>query len=362
MADPPREETIPAIKACQESGIKIVMITGDHPITAKAIAKELGILEEGKFDEVMTGVELEKLSPQELAEKVERVAVYARVSPEHKLKIIAAWQSRGNVVAMTGDGVNDAPALKQASIGVSMGKDGTEVAKQASSMILADDNFATIVSAVEEGRAIFANLRRTIQYLLSGNLAEILIMHGAALAGWPSPLAPIHLLWINLVTDGFPSLALAAEPVPKHILKNKTPSSKTFFDKNFYHDLAFIGGISSVMALAVYGYTLHTSDAMTAKTYVFSLLVFEELLRALACRSEEKTFFQMGVFSNLYLLLAVLIPMCFQFFLHHSSYFLEIFKVKNLSWATCFIMIGLAMIPVTCIEVRKMVRQRKKKK
>lgn len=361
IADPPRKETIPAIKACKESGIKIVMITGDHPVTAKAIAKELGIVDEGSFDGVMTGAELEKFSPQELAEKVEKIAVYARVSPEHKLKIVSAWQSKGNVVAMTGDGVNDAPALKQASIGVSMGKGGTEVAKQASSMILADDNFATLVSAVEEGRAIFGNIRRTIQYLLSGNLAEILIMLGAAIAGWPAPLAPIHLLWINLVTDGFPSLALAAEPVPKDALKGKRPSAKSFFDKKFYKEMVFIGGIISIMALIIYWYLLKTTDKLTAKTHVFSFLVFAELFRSFSCRSEIKTFFQMGVSSNIYLLVAVGIPLSFQLYLHHSNLLLEVFKVKEIAWSECFLLLGLSLIPVTLLELRKLFKQKRNK-
>lgn len=360
IADPPREETIPAIKECKASGIKIVMITGDHPITAKAIAKELGIVEEGIFDGVMTGVELEKLSSNELAARVDKIAVYARVSPEHKLKIVDAWQSKGNVVAMTGDGVNDAPALKKASIGVSMGKGGTEVAKQASSMILTDDNFATIVSAVEEGRAIFGNIRRTIQYLLSGNLSEILIMLGAAIAGWPAPLAPIHLLWINLVTDGFPSLALAAEPVPKNVLQGKAPSSKNFFDKHFYKEMFFIGVITAFMSLALYGYFLKTSDELTARTYTFSFLVFAELFRSFACRSEDKTFFQMGAFSNIYHLVAVALPLLFQIWLHHSGTFQNVFKVKHLEWSDCLIMIGVTLIPVTFLEVRKLIKQQRK--
>lgn len=360
IADPPREETIPAIKECKASGIKIVMITGDHPITAKAIAKELGIVEEGIFDGVMTGVELEKLSPNELADRVDKIAVYARVSPEHKLKIVDAWQSKGNVVAMTGDGVNDAPALKKSSIGVSMGKGGTEVAKQASSMILTDDNFATIVSAVEEGRAIFGNIRRTIQYLLSGNLSEILIMLGAAIAGWPAPLAPIHLLWINLVTDGFPSLALAAEPVPKNVLQGKAPSSKNFFDKHFYKEMFFIGVITAIMSLTLYGYFLKTSDELTARTYAFSFLVFAELFRSFACRSEDKTFFQMGVFSNIYHLIAVAVPLLFQIWLHHSDTFQNIFKVKHLEWRDCLMMIAVTLIPVTFLEVHKLIKQQRK--
>lgn len=360
IADPPRQESIKAISECKAAGIKVVMITGDHPVTAKAIATELGIIETGRFDEVLSGLELDQLSNEELVKKIEKVAVYARVSPEHKLKIINAWKQRGHTVAMTGDGVNDAPALKAASIGISMGKGGTEVARQASSMILADDNFATIVAAIEEGRAIYGNIRRTIQYLLSGNLAEILIMLGAAAWGWPAPLAPIHLLWINLVTDGFPSLALAAEPVPAGLLRGSNrPSPNTFLNKSFYYETLFVGAITAILALGVYGYSLHFEDEITAKTHVFSFLVFAELFRSFACRSETKTFFQMGAFSNIYHLIAVAIPIGFQLLLHHSGWFNHLFHVKQISWIECLVMFGITLIPVTILEVRKWLRQRR---
>lgn len=363
IADPPRAESIPAIKECRNAGIKVVMITGDHPVTAKTIAHELGITEDKIFDRVLTGIELEKMSVQELEAKVEQTAVYARVSPEHKLKIVQAWQKRGNVVAMTGDGVNDAPALKQASIGVAMGKGGTEVAKQAASMILTDDNFSTIVKAIEEGRAIYGNIRRTIQYLLSGNLAEILIMLGAAILGWAPPLAPIHLLWINLVTDGLPSLALAAEPVPENVLhQTNRPSPKTFFDKNFYTEMIIVAVLTAVLSLLVYGYSLKMEDEVTARTHVFSFLVFSELFRAFACRSDTKTFFQMKWTSNLYLLLAVTLPIVFQLTLHHSEIFSKLFKVKDITWTECIVMLALTLIPVTIIELRKWIRHTVKKK
>lgn len=362
IADPPRQESIIAIQDCKAAGIKVVMITGDHPVTAKAIAQELGIVEDGIFDQVMTGLELEKMSPKDLEGQVEKIAVYARVSPEHKLKIVQAWINKGNIVAMTGDGVNDAPALKQASIGVAMGKGGTEVARQASSMILTDDNFATIVSAVGEGRAIYGNIRRTIQYLLSGNIAEILIMLGAALMGWPTPLAAIHLLWINLVTDGLPSLALAMEPVAKDVLKTtKRPSPKTFFDRRFYLELAFVSIITTVMALALYAYMLKTAGETLAKTYVFSFLVFAELFRSFACRSDQQTAFQMGLTSNLYHLLAVAIPVAFQIFLHHFDLFRALFKVQRIDWGHCLILLVLTLIPVTLIELKKWYVQSRKR-
>lgn len=360
IADPPRVESIKAITQCKAAGIIVVMITGDHPATAKAIARELGITTDGVFDQVLTGLELEQLSQADLLKRVEQIAVYARVTPEHKLRIVDAWQSLGNIVAMTGDGVNDAPALKKASIGIAMGKGGTEVARQASSMILTDDNFATIVSAVEEGRAIFGNIRRTIQYLLSGNLAEILIMLAAAIAGLPAPLAPVHLLWINLVTDGLPSLALAAEPVPINVLGLTTkPSPQGFFDKDFYNEMFFVGIITAVFSFAVYVYSLKYENEAIARTHVFSFLVFAELFRSFACRSEKKTILQMGIRSNIYHVIAVAIPIIFQIGLHHTDVFRNIFKVEHINWTECFILIALTLIPVSMIELKKWLKHSK---
>ncbi|MBI1860913.1 MAG: cation-translocating P-type ATPase [Deltaproteobacteria bacterium] len=361
LSDPPRLESNAAIAQCKAAGIKVVMITGDHPATAKAIASELGVLEPGQFDGVLTGKEIDSLSKPEFAKQVFRTAVYARVSPEHKLKIVQAWRGQGKIVAMTGDGVNDAPALKAASIGISMGKGGTEVARQASSIILTDDNFATIVAAVEEGRAIYGNIKRTIQYLLSGNLAEILIMFGAAVLGWPTPLAPIHLLWINLVTDGLPSLALAAEPLSKEGLAvSSRPSPGSFFDKRFYTEMSLIGMIIAVLALAVYGYSFHREDEITARTHMFSFLVFAELFRSFASRSETKTWFQMGIRSNIHHFFAVAIPISLQFAMHHVPFFNDLFKVRTLGWKECLIGMGLTLIPVTFIEIRKWTRQTRK--
>lgn len=361
IADPPRLESKDAIEACKRAGIKVVMITGDHPATAGAIAKELGILIPGSFEGVLTGTELAALSQKDLEKRVKHTAVYARVSPEDKLRIVNAWKSHGSVVAMTGDGVNDAPALKAASIGISMGKGGTEVARQASSMILADDNFSTIVSAVEEGRAIFGNIRRTIQYLLSGNLSEILVMLGAAVAGWPAPLMPLHLLWINLVTDGLPSLALAAEPVPDDVLKSRNrPSPKNFLNREFYGEMIFVGTITAVLALAVYGYSLRMEDEITARTHVFSFLVFSEIFRSFACRHEDKTYFQLGARSNLYHLVVGIIPVAFQLFLHHHPLFQSLFNVKSLGWNECGALLLLTLVPVTAVELKKLFKGKRK--
>ncbi len=359
IADPPRPESAEAVRACKEGCIRVVMITGDHPRTAQAVATELGIID-ANWREVLSGPDLDKLSFEELKCTVERVAVYARVSPENKLDIVRAWKARGMVVAMTGDGVNDAPALKEASIGISMGRGGTEVARQASSMILTDDNFATIVSAVEEGRAVFGNIRRTIAYLLSGNFAEILVMLGAAVLGWPAPLAPIHLLWINLVTDGLPALALAAEPVPPLGLREMGRPSAKGFDARFYLGIGWIGLLTAVMTLFVYGFSLRYDDDITARTNAFSFLVFAELFRSFASRSETRTFMQMGVRSNLLQLAAALIPMAFQMLLHHTHWFDRVFKCAPIGWTECLAFFVMAMIPVSLIEVWKIVSARKR--
>ncbi len=360
IADPPKEETIPAIKSCKAAGIKVVMITGDHPLTASAIAHELGITEEGIFDEVLSGADLEKMSQDELKIRAEKTAVYARVSPEHKLQIIKALESNGHVVSMTGDGVNDAPALKSAAIGVAMGKAGTEVARQASSMILTDDNFSTIVSAVEEGRALYGNIKRTIQYLLSTNLAELLIMVGAVLIGLPVPLHPLNLLWINLVTDGLPSLALAAEPVGKDYLKTSTrPSPSSFFDRPFYLELFFVGILSTILGLIIYDYSIQHYDLLTSRSYMFNFMVYLCLFRSFSCRSETKTFFELS-FNPIHLG-AVLAPVILQASLQYSGLFQSLFKVRAVTLTENGILIGISLIPVTFVEVYKLINKKRKK-
>ncbi len=351
MADPPKKESIDSIKKCRAAGIKVVMITGDHPITAKAIAIELGIPQDD-FDNVLTGQELNDLSIEELRNIVEKTAVYARVTPEHKLRIIEALQSNGHVVSMTGDGVNDAPALKKASIGISMGKGGTEVARQASAMVLTNDDFSTIVAAVEEGRAIFGNIKRTIQYLLSTNLAEILVMLGTVLLGLPIPLSPLSLLWINLVTDGFPSLALAAEPVEKDYLNNSIrPSPESFFDKKFMYEMYFVGILMTLLEVSVYYFGLKNYDVLTARSYAFTLLVYLCLFRSFSCRSDKKIYFDLPY--NPWQLASVLIPIVFQFIFQYTKLFQELFKVRSLSISENGILFVLGFIPVTIIEIVK---------
>jgi P-type Ca2+ transporter type 2C len=356
MADPPKSETINAIKECQDAGIKVIMITGDHPVTAKAIAIELGIAIPGEFDEVLAGKDLENLSFEELRSRVEKTAVYARVSPLHKLRIVEALQYRGHVVAMTGDGVNDAPALKKAQIGVAMGKAGTEVARQASSMVLTDDNFSTIVSAVKEGRSIYGNIKRTIQYLLSTNLSEILIVLGSSIFQMPVPFTPIGLLWINLVTDGFPSLALAAEPLSESILQeSKRPSPSTFFDRAFILELFLVGLLMTAICLGVYFYALGTYPEILARSYAFSLLVNMTLFRSFSCRSETRSVFSLK--ANYYHLLSVLVPIILQLTLVKTDLYQSLFNVQEISLKENLILLMMGLIPVTVIELFKFWRR-----
>lgn len=354
MADPPRAETIPAIKKCQRAGIRIIMITGDHPQTAASIGSELGIIPSGA--KTLTGVELDKLSELELRQVVEEVSIYARVSPENKLNLVNALKANNHIVAMTGDGVNDAPALKTADIGVAMGKGGTEVARQASSLVLTDDNFATIVDAVEEGRAVNGNIKRTLQYLLSTNLAELIFILMSTILGWPVPLLPINLLWLNLVTDGLPSLALAAEPVHESFLEHsKRPSAGSFFDRAFYQEMALVGVLITIMSMGIYFYGLTHFEVNMARSLAFSFIVYTILFRSFSCRSETLTFFEMKPDRNL--ILAVVLPVIFQLGMQESEFLLRLFKVVPIKIEHSFIILGLSVIPVTFVEVFKIWRR-----
>ena len=255
MYDPPRPEAKDAVAKCRAAGIRVVMITGDHPDTATAIAREIGLASNDEM--AVAGVELDRMSDEELRKRVPRIAVYARVTAEHKLRIIRAWKANDAVVAMTGDGVNDAPAIKGSDIGIAMGKSGTEVTKQASDMIITDDNFSSIVAAVEEGRGIYDNIRKTLQYLLAGNTGELLLMTFCVVAGFPAPLLPIHLLWINLVTDGLPALCLATDPIDPEVMKrHPRRRSERITDRSFLRSMGLTGFLTASVAFAVYFYAL----------------------------------------------------------------------------------------------------------
>ncbi|MBP1746961.1 MAG: calcium-transporting ATPase, partial [Deltaproteobacteria bacterium] len=312
MMDPPREEVREAVNLCKTAGIRPVMITGDHPVTARAIAQRVGFLAPEDHNNVITGQELDRLSLEEFEEKVENIRVYARVAPEQKLKIVKALQDKGQFVAMTGDGVNDAPALKRADIGVAMGITGTDVSKEAAHMILLDDNFATIVRAVQEGRKIYDNIRKFVRYLLTTNSGEIWTLFLAPIVGLPVPLLPIHILWINLVTDGLPALALSVEPAEGDVMKRPPRHPK---ESIFAHGLGlhaiWVGILMGVIVLSIQAWSLSSAGAHW-QTMVFTVLCLTQLGHVLAIRSERQSLFTMGLFSNKPLLGAVALTFLLQ--------------------------------------------------
>ncbi len=306
MLDPPRPETAEAVLRCRLAGIRPVMITGDHKLTAVAIAKELDIYAEG--DIVLTGTQLDQMDDKSLEELASDVSVYARVSPKHKLMIVRALKRAGNIVAMTGDGVNDAPAVKEADIGIAMGQSGTDVTREASSMVLLDDNFATIIAAIEEGRVIYNNIRKFIRYMLACNLGEVLTMFLGMLAGLPVPLLPIQILWINLVTDGLPAVALGFDPPEKDVMKRPPRKpDESIFSQGLAGTILFRGILIGLTTLAVYISILYfTADIGAARTGAFVTLVLTQLIHVFECKSERMSIFRIPVLNNIYLVLAVL--------------------------------------------------------
>ncbi|WP_235919119.1 cation-translocating P-type ATPase [Heliomicrobium undosum] len=297
MMDPPRPGVRQAVERCGQAGIRTIMITGDHPVTALAVARELGI--SSRSDEVLTGACLDELDDRQLEEKVPRVAVYARVSPAHKLRIVRALKSRGHVVAMTGDGVNDAPAVKEADIGVAMGKAGTDVTKEASSMVLSDDNFVTIVTAVEQGRAIYDNIRKFIRYLLSCNAGEVLVMFLASLMALPLPLLPVQLLWVNLVTDGLPAMALGVDtPDPDVMRRPPRHPKESILAGGLGRNILIWGTYCGLATLAVFAWGIYLGDLPLARTMAFCTLTFFQLFYVFDCRSDRYSVFELGWFTN----------------------------------------------------------------
>lgn len=338
MMDPPREESKLAVEQCIHAGIKPVMITGDHKVTAAAIAKKIGIL--NNDCEAVEGSLLDSMTDEELKKFVPKISVYARVSPEHKIRIVRAWQELGNIVAMTGDGVNDAPALKQADIGVAMGITGTEVSKDASSMVLTDDNFATIVKAVKNGRNIYGNIKRSIQFLLSGNLAGIITVLFASILALPVPFAAVHLLFINLLTDSLPAIALGLEPHSKDVMKEKPrPMNESILNKKFISLIAFDGFIISAATITAFLVGLNTSPAV-ASTMAFATLCLSRLFHGFDCKNDKPIIFTKKFINNLYLIgafvIGILLLSCVIFIPAVSA----VFKVALLSgtqllWIAC---------------------------
>lgn len=355
MIDPPREESRLAVADAKRAGIRPVMITGDHKITATAIAKQIGIFEEG--DLAVTGTELDAMTDAQLDEKIAQISVYARVSPENKIRIVDAWQRRGNIVSMTGDGVNDAPALKKADIGVAMGITGTEVSKDAASMILADDNFATIIKAVANGRNVYRNIKNAIQFLLSGNMAAILAVLYTSLLALPVPFAPVHLLFINLLTDSLPALAIGMEPPEKDLLSQKPRDPKEgILSGKFMLRLLLQGGLISVCVIAAFYIGLNTQGAAVASTMAFATLTLARLFHGFNCRSEHSIFrlgfkgnwYSLGAFAAGALLLGCVI---FLPFLH------GLFEVADLTGAQMGLVLLLAVIPTAVIQLVKFVKE-----
>ncbi|MEX0702593.1 MAG: cation-translocating P-type ATPase [Planctomycetales bacterium] len=359
MIDPPREEVREAVAKCRAAGIRPVMITGDHPATALAVARKLGMIAEGQ--RVVPGPELERMSDEQLARQVEGIAVYARASAEDKLRIVQAWRSRGEVVAMTGDGVNDAPAVRAADIGIAMGVTGTDVTKEASDMVLTDDNFASIVNAVEEGRGIFDNIQKVLQFLLSCNFGEILLMFAASLAGWPAPLLPIQLLWINLVTDGLPALALSLEPPEPDVMQRPPrPANESILSPRLGWNIAWQGVLVGFVGLAAFGFIyLRHADAERARAATFCVVVYAELLRALAARSPTRTLGELGLFTNPHLLLAIVVSGMLQASVAIMPWSQRVFGVPWHTPADWAMIVVLALTPVTAIEVGKLVLRRR---
>ncbi len=358
MIDPPREEVKAAVARCREAGIRTVMITGDHPATAEAIGSELGIVTADAS--IISGHDIDRLDDEALRRQAEHTAVYARVTPEHKLRVVRALQSLGHVVAMTGDGVNDAPAVKAADIGIAMGLTGTHVTREAAAMVLMDDNFTSIVNAVEEGRAIYDNIQKFLIFLLSCNVGELLLMLVAGMVGWPAPLLPIQLLWINLVTDGLPALALAMEP-PEPDLMRRRPrlSNEAMLSWSLGGMVLGQGLLLALVGLAAFNYGLSFEGNIDrARTLAFSVVVYGELFRALAARSRIWTFWQLRPETNPYLFAAVTISVLLQISILTMPFAQPIFQVTSHTFMEWLILITLALTPVTLIELFKLARQR----
>ena len=352
MQDPPRPEAKAAITRCTAAGVRVVMITGDHPTTARAIADELGLTTTDS--QVLSGHEVSAMDDAALKAAVPRVAVFARTTAEHKLRIVKAWQANGAVVAMTGDGVNDAPAIKGADIGVAMGRTGTEVTKAAADLVLIDDDFTTIVAAVEEGRGIYDNIRKTIAYLLAGNAGELLLMAVCVIVGMPMPLLPVHLLWINLVTDGIPALCLASDPIDPAVMTQKPrPANESLVNRRFLLLTLGTGLLTALVSFVVFWHTLQTESLETARTHAFSVLVFAELLRSFGARSDTRFLWEIGFGTNLRLLAVVVASIALQITSHHVEWLGHLLHTTAIPLSDCLVLVVVGTIPLIVLEISK---------
>lgn len=364
MMDPPRLEVKSSIETAKKAGITPIMITGDHKTTAFAIAKELGIADD--ISQAIMGTEIDEYTDEEFSKLINKIKVFARVSPEHKVKIVKAFKSQGNIVSMTGDGVNDAPSLKTADIGVAMGITGTDVSKGASDMILTDDNFTTIVHAIEEGRNIYNNIKKSVVFLLSCNLGEVVTILLSILFFWPVPLLPTQILWINLITDTLPAISLGMDPGDKDVMNKKPRNPKESFFAHGAGPRAIMGGIliglltlgAFFYGLYEHGYSLGSrnipEDVLTyARTMAFVVLAASQLFYSLAMRNPTKSIFQIGIFSNLYLIGAIIIGFILQFSVISIPFLANAFKVHNISIQDWGLVILFALIPLMINEIVK---------
>ncbi len=359
MIDPPRDEVREAVSRCREAGIRTVMITGDHRKTAVAIARELGFFTDGSA--ALLGEELDQMDEETLRRRVEEITVYARVTAEHKLRIVRAWKELGHVVAMTGDGVNDAPAVKEANIGVAMGIAGTDVTKEVSDMVVTDDNFASIVSAVEEGRGIYDNIRKFVHYLLSCNAGEIMVMFTATLAGLPSPLLPIHILWVNLVTDSLPALALGVDPINPKVMKQppRKQTEKVITNREAGY-MVVEGSFIALCSLTAFLWVWHGQGEFLnkARTMAFLVLAYCQDFHSYNCRSRRESLFTLGVFSNPQLVMASAVTLSMQLLVIYTPFMQRIFKTVPLGLADWAVVLGLASLPLWAMELVKVARRR----
>ena len=357
MMDPPRVESAAAVEECIKAGIIPIMITGDHKITASAIAKRIGILTDES--QAVEGSEIDNLTDEQLKDFVEDKRVYARVSPEHKIRIVRAWQEKGNIVSMTGDGVNDAPALKQANIGVAMGITGSEVSKDAASMVLTDDNFATIVKAIENGRNVYAHIKDAIQFLLSGNFGGILAVLYASVMALPVPFAPVHLLFINLLTDSLPAIALGLEPHSKKVMEEKPrPMNESILTKPFLTSVGIEGFVIAVMTMIAFTIGYQDKNATLASTMAFATLCLSRLVHGYNCKSKSPILFKKGFFNNKFLQGAFLIGFVLITLVVTMPFLQTMFKVQTLTMPQLFTVYGLALANLPIIQLLKWIRNR----
>ncbi len=355
MIDPPREGVKEAVKTCRKAGIKTVMITGDHIATAKAIASDLNIL--GAGDKAITGKELDQIPQEKLEKEINEYSVFARVTPEHKVRIVKAWQSTGAVVAMTGDGVNDSPALKSADIGIAMGKNGTEVAKNAADMILTDDNFVTIVKAVKQGRNIYDNIKKAIHFLIATNIGEIVTIFMGLVLGLKSPLLAIQLLWINLVTDSLPAIAIGLEPPDKDIMNRKPQDSKKgIFADGLWNKIIVEGIMLGMLTLVAFSIGNKYFGVEVGRTMAFVAMGLLELVHSFNIKSEQ-SIFKVGIFENKFLIGSFILGLFVQTIVVVIPTFAEVFKLVPLNQAQWLITLCIAILPIPIVEIQKKVNE-----